>query len=186
MLSAPPAPARIRSLLAIWHSIEVWVAVLAFSGIALLLIYDVLLREALMPLLELFGVDGRGLVLYGSQKIAVYLLVVGAFTGIGIATWLGAQLVPKVGHHMLPARWNQSANRIADLVTFACLSAVTIVAAIYVYDTYLSGQRGSSGVSIEIWKVQIALPIGFASAAIRYLAFAIWPGVRPADGETLE
>lgn len=61
-----PAPAWVRSVLAIWHGIEVWVAVLAFSAIALLLIYDVLLREAFMPLLALFGVDGRRLVLYGS------------------------------------------------------------------------------------------------------------------------
>lgn len=186
MFAVAPAPARIRSLLAIWHSIEVWVAVTAFSAIALLLIYDVLLREALMPLLGLFGFDGRGLVLYGSQKIAVYLLVVGAFTGIGIATWTGAQLVPKVGHRLVPKHWDQTANRIADFMTFAFLTAVTVVAAIYVYDTYLSGQRGSSGVSIEIWKVQIALPIGFASAAMRYLAFAIWPDLRPEDGETLE
>lgn len=186
MQSAAPAPAKVRSFLAIWHSVEVWIAVLAFSAIALLLIYDVLLREALMPLLALFGIDGRDLILYGSQKIAVYLLVVGAFTGIGVATWTGAQLVPKVGHHLIPARWDAQANRIADAIAFAFLAAVTVIAAIYVYDTYLSGQRGSSGVSIEIWKVQIALPIGFGSAALRYLCFAIWPDLRPEEGETLE
>jgi len=139
-----------------------------------------------MPMLGVFGIDGRGLILYGSQKIAVYLLVVGAFTGIGIATWTGSQLVPKVGHHLFPQSWDDRANRIADILTFLFLLAVTVVASIYVYDTYLSGQRGSSGVNIRIWKVQIALPIGFGSAALRYLCFAIWPDLRPEDGETLE
>lgn len=186
MQTVAPAPARVRSFLDLWHAVEVWIAVLAFSAIALLLIYDVVLREALMPLLSLAGIDGRGLVLYGSQKIAVYLLVVGAFTGIGIATWTGAQLVPKVGHRLFAGRWDVQANRVADGVSFVFLSAVTAIAALYVYDTYLSGQRGSSGVNIEIWKVQIALPLGFGSAALRYLAFAIWPDLRPEEGETLE
>lgn len=180
------APRKVRTFLAVWHSVEVWIAVLAFSAIALLLIYDVVLREAIMPLLGGIGIDGRSLVLYGSQKIAVYLLIFGAFAGIGIATWTGAQLVPKVGERVFPRDWDVSANRIADIFTFAFLTAVTVIAAMFVYDTYLSGQRGSSGVSIEIWKVQIALPLGFASAAMRYLAFAIWPDLRPEDGETLE
>lgn len=181
-----PAPRKVRSFLDVWHQAEVWIAVLAFSAIALLLIYDVVLREALMPLLHLFGIDGRGLVLYASQKIGVYLLIIGAFTGIGIATWTGAQLVPKVGQRLFPAAWDVPANRLADLATFAFLTAVTGIAAVYVYYTYLSGQRGSSGVGIEVWKVQIAIPLGFASAALRYLAFAIWPDLRPEDGETLE
>lgn len=186
MRAATSAPGKVQTFLDAWHAVEVWVAILAFSAIACLLIYDVVLREALMPLLGLFGIDGRGMLLYGSQKIGVYLLVVGAFTGIGIATWTGAQLVPKVGQRVFPATWDQAANRVADLFTFAFLVAVTIIAALYVYDSFASGQRGSSGVSIEIWKVQIAIPLGFASAALRYLAFAIWPDLRPADGETLE
>ncbi|WP_349376232.1 TRAP transporter small permease subunit [Pseudophaeobacter sp.] len=186
MSEVSPAPPKVRNLLNAWHQVEVWVAVLAFSAIALLLIYDVVLREAIIPMLGLVGIDGRSLVLYGSQKIAVYLLILGAFAGIGIATWTGAQLVPKVGERIVPRAWDASANCVADLFTFAFLSAVTLIATMYVYDTFLSGQRGSSGVSIEVWKVQIALPLGFASAAVRYLAFAIWPDVRPEDGETLE
>lgn len=186
MRAAAPAPGKVRSFLDVWHTVEVWVAILAFLAIACLLIYDVLLREALMPFLGLFGIDARGMLLYGSQKIGVYLLVLGAFTGIGIATWTGAQLVPKVAQRVFPADWDQAANRIADLFTFAFLTGVTIIAALYVHDSFTSGQRGSSGVSIEIWKVQIAIPLGFASAAVRYLAFAIWPDLRPADGETLE
>lgn len=180
------APAGVRTALALWHQVEVWVAVLAFSAIAVLLIYDVVLREAVMPLLAAVGIDGRALILYGSQKIAVFLLVIGAFTGIGIATWTGAQLVPKVGHHLVPARWNHSADRLADLVTFAFLAAVTAVAGAFVYDSFQSGQLGSTGVRIAVWKIQIAIPLGFASAALRYLAFAIWPGLRPEHGDGLE
>ncbi len=186
MTEAKPTPKAIRTSLALWHQIEVWVAVLAFSSIAVLLIYDVFIREAAIPALGLAGIDGRFLLLYGSQKIAVFLLIIGAFTGIGIATWTGAQLVPKVGHKLVPDRWNTEANRFADLVTFLFLMAVTAVAANFVYDTFLSGQRGSTGVRIEVWKIQIAIPLGFASAALRYLAFALWPDLRPEDGDSLE
>lgn len=186
MTDQPKAPKSVQTALNAWHQIEIWIAVLAFGAIAILLIYDVILREAIMPALAAIGIDARSLILYGSQKIAVFLLIIGAFVGIGIATWTGAQLVPKIGHRLVPARWNNAADRIADAVTFAFLVAVTVIAAMFVYDSFQSGQLGSTGVRIEVWKIQIALPFGFASAALRYLAFCIWPSLRPEQGESLE
>ena len=185
-MAVKPAPAFVRRSLDLWHSAEVWLAVLAFSAIAMILIYDVLVREAVLPLFSSFGVDARPLVLYGSQKIAVYLLVLGAFAGIGIATWAGAQLVPKVAFKIIPSQYEITANRAADFVTFLFLAAVALIAAQFVFESLQSGQRASGGLRIEVWKVQAAIPAGFASAALRYLAFVIWPDLRPEQAEGLE
>lgn len=144
------APAVVRKGLDLWHKAETWIAIVAFCAIAVILIYDVLVREAVIPLLAVIGVEGRGLVLYGSQKIAVYLLVAGAFAGIGIATWTGAHLVPKVGFRAVPARFDDLANRLADLTTFLFLVAVTVIAAAFVAESFESGQRASGGVRIEV------------------------------------
>lgn len=186
MTSQNTAPPAVRKALDLWHQIEIWIAITAFSSIAVLLIYDVVVREAVIPILSGFGVNGRGLIIYGSQKIGVYMLIAGAFAGIGIATWTGAQLVPKVAHNLLPESWDDAANRIADLFTFLFLSSVTVIAFMFVFESYESGLRASGGLQIEVWKAQIAIPLGIGSAAIRYLAFVIWPDTRPTQVEGLE
>ena len=40
----PPAPRAVVVLLAVWHKLECWIAVLAFSFIALVLMVDVMGR----------------------------------------------------------------------------------------------------------------------------------------------
>lgn len=172
-------PAWVGRLLSLWHRVEVWIAVLAFSAIAVILVYDVISREVLVPLLRTFGLSDVRVVLYGSQKVAVYCLVFGSFAGIGIATWTGAQLIPRVGFKAVPAAWNTVMNRLADVVTALVLCGLTYVAAKFVGESMASGQLGSGGLQIAIWKVQIAIPLGFGSAAIRYWAFVIWPQTRP-------
>ncbi len=54
---ANDAPAWNRHGPVLWHRAEVWIAILAFSAIALLRIYDVLAHEALTPLLAAFGFE---------------------------------------------------------------------------------------------------------------------------------
>ena len=34
-------------------------------------------------------------------------------------------------------------------------------------------------INVSAWPIQMAIPLGFASAALRYFIFAIWPGARP-------
>lgn len=186
MSSSASSPPGVRTALDYWHRAEVWVATIAFGGIAVILVYDVLVREAVIPLLTAAGFEARHLVLFGSQKIALFLLMWGAFAGIGIATWVGAQLVPKVAFKAVPEAWNDRMNRIADLVTTLFLIGVTIVASIFVAESFQSGQIASGGVRVQVWLVQLAIPVGFASAALRYLAFLIWPDLRPQDGDSIE
>jgi hypothetical protein len=39
---------------------------------------------------------------------------------------------------------------------------------------------------IPIWPIQLAIPLGFLSAAMRYFFFAIWPALRPLPPEFQE
>ena len=48
VVAAPPAAARV---LAVWHKLECWLAVICFSFIAIILVLDVLGREILGPVL---------------------------------------------------------------------------------------------------------------------------------------
>ena len=91
-------------LLHIWHRLECWIAVLAFSFIALVLCLDVLGRELYGPLLKLLGQPVGATGLLGSQKKAVFALVIGSFGGIATAT--GVHLVPRVGFKWLPQAWS--------------------------------------------------------------------------------
>jgi hypothetical protein len=34
-------------------------------------------------------------------------------------------------------------------------------------------------INISAWPIQMAIPVGFISAALRYFVFAAWPSVRP-------
>jgi hypothetical protein len=40
--------------------------------------------------------------------------------------------------------------------------------------------------NIPIWPIQLAIPLGFLSAGLRYFIFALWPGVRPVPPEFQE
>mgnify|MGYP001063084537 CR=1 FL=1 len=184
-LSPPPWA---RRALEWWHKLEVNIAVTAFSLIAVILIYDVLEREFIAPLIRAFGFDASWLTLYGSQKIATYLLIIGAFTGIGVAAWTGAQLVPKVAFNAVPEAWNVQMNRLADVLTALFLVGAAYYGWVFVQGSYDLGLKSSGALSVQIWPVQAAVPLGFASAALRYLAFAVWPSVRPGekDGSALE
>ena len=38
----------------------------------------------------------------------------------------------------------------------------------------------------SVWPIQLAIPIGFLSAAGRYLMYAAWPSIRPQPPEFQE
>lgn len=180
------ATTRVTRFLDLWHRAEVAIALVAFTLIACLMTYDVLSRELFAPVLRILGFDAQWLTLYGSQKMGVYLLIAGAFTGIGIATAQGAQLIPKVAFSWLPQSWNAVIERLADTITALFLCAVTYVAWTFVDSSREIGVLTSGGISIEAWKIQAAIPLGFASAAVRYIAYAIWPYTKPVIEEHQE
>jgi len=181
-LAAPPAVAR---LLAGWHWLECAVAMLAYAVISILLISDVFGREFLGPMLHVLGFEAGATGLYGSQKIALYAMIIGSFLGLGIATATGAHLLPRVAFGWIPASWGPHVDRIADVLTGAVICVIAWYAWIFVQSTREAGTLGPV-YDIKVWIVQLIIPIGYLSAGLRYFIFALWPAARPRPSEFQE
>lgn len=174
---APAAPASVAAFLRGWHRIECWIAVLAFGFIAAILIADVMGRELLGPLFRLMEHKGPSGV-YGSQKLSIYALVIGSFAGIGIATATGSHLLPRIGFKWVPAGFGPTMDRMADLFTGTFMLGVAWFGWVYVQSSMQADLR-MQAFALPIWPVQLAIPLGFLSAALRYFFYAAWPALRP-------
>ena len=184
-VSVAPAPPLAVRVLAVWHRLECWLAVACFSFIAIILVLDVLGRELVGPLFNALGIDVGPTGIFASQRFSIYALVVGSFAGIGIATATGSHLVPRVGFGWAPAAWGPAMDRLADVVTGVCLIVVVYYGVEFVHSTFTADLRAPV-LDWVVWPFQMAIPIGFLSAAGRYFAYAIWPGLRPKPPEFQE
>lgn len=185
-LDRPSPPRAVVRLLRGWHRVECWLAVAAFAFVALMVAYDVIERQILGPILRVAGIDPTTLAIRGSQKMAVYAMIVGAFCGIGIATAVGAQMIPKVAFGLFPQRWWGTIDRIADALTCGVLLVAVYYAVQFVLSSKASGMLSSGGIEIEAWIIQLVVPLGLLSAAFRYAMFVIWPTARPSPAEFVE
>lgn len=183
--SQPPAPVFVVGLLFWWHRIEKALAVTAFSLIAVLIFGDVAARELLGPLGQALGLDIGTSGIYGAQKKALYLLVIGAFLGIGVSVATAGQIVPTLAFGWLPARWSPLVDRLSYLTSALILAAVVWYGVQFVA---VSREIGTlvAGLHWPAWQIQAVIPAGFASAALRYLIFAIWPAAAPGRPEFQE
>jgi len=179
------APKGIVRLLKGWHWLECTVAVVAYVFIMLLLMSDVIGREVVGPVLRLAGIDAGATGVYGSQKMALYAMVVGAFLGLGVATATGTHLLPRVGFGWLPKAWGPHVDRLADVLTGILLC----VTAWYGWVFVKSSQEVGLTVAVlewPAWMIQAVIPVGILSAALRYFIFAAWPACRPTPPEFQE
>jgi TRAP-type C4-dicarboxylate transport system permease small subunit len=183
--AAPPVPEGVRAFVAGWHRAECRIASAAFTLIAVLLIVDVVGRELAGPLLRTLGVEVGATSIPGGQKIAVFAMVLGSFCGIGIATATNSHLVPRVAFGWVPQRWSGAVARAGDLFTAAFMFAVAGYGIQFVLASQATGMRAPV-LGWEVWPFQLAIPAGFASAAVRYLAFAAYPGLKPPPPEFQE
>jgi TRAP-type C4-dicarboxylate transport system permease small subunit len=184
LLDPAPAPAGVRALADTWHRVECWIAVAAFGFIAGILLLDVLGRELLGPIVRLFGFKAATGI-FASQKLSVFALVVGSFAGIGIATATNSHLVPRVGYAWVPERWGPRLDRLADLITALFLCGVAYYGFQYVASSYATDLRAPV-LDWRVWRIQLVIPLGFLSAAGRYLLFALWPDLRAKPPEFQE
>lgn len=171
-------------VLAIWHRVECWVAVAAFALIAALLILDVLGRELLGPVMLKFGAGGATGV-PGAQKMAIFALVVGSFAGVGIATATASHLVPRVAFTWVPESWVPVVGRVGDLVTMVVMLGVAWYGVEFAWGSKAIGLRAPV-LDWQVWPFQLAIPAGFASAALRYLCYAWRPDLKPKPPEFQE
>jgi TRAP-type C4-dicarboxylate transport system permease small subunit len=182
---SPPAASRAHAVARVWHQIECWIAVAAFSFIAIILLLDVLGRELLGPLLRMLGFPATATGIFASQKLSIFALVIGSFAGIGIATATASHLVPRVGFGWVPARWERWFNRLADLITGLFLVGVAYYGWVFLESSMATDLRAPV-LDWSVWPIQLAIPIGFLSAAGRYFMFAAYPAVRPQPPEFQE
>ncbi len=179
------APSGAVRLVRGWHRVECWVAIVAFSLIAILLMLDVLGRELLGPLFHALGVKAGATGVPGAQKISVFALVVGSFCGVGVATATNSHLVPRVGFAWVPSAWGPAVARIADAFTGAFILAVAWYGVQFVLASKATGMRAPV-LGWEVWPFQLAIPAGFVSASVRYFLFAAWPSLKPPPPEFQE
>lgn len=183
--AAPSVPAAVQGVLRVWHRLECWVAVAAFGFIAGILVLDVFGREFVGPLAKALGYPLGSTGVPSSQRLSVYALVVGSFCGIGIATATASHLVPRVAFGWIPSSWSAGMNRFADLFTGVFLIAV----AWYGFEFVMSSKATDLRAPIlnwSVWPFQLAIPLGFGSAAGRYLIYALFPAARPVPPEFQE
>ena len=177
-------PASVQAVLRAWHRIECWVAVAAFGFIAGILVLDVIGREFIGPVAKALGLPLGSTGVPSSQRLSVYALVVGSFCGIGIATATGSHLVPRVAFGWIPARLGPTMNRCRPL-TGVFLIGVAWYGMEYVLSSHATDLRAPV-LNWSVWPFQLAIPVGFASAAVRYLIYAAYPAARPIPPEFQE
>jgi TRAP-type C4-dicarboxylate transport system permease small subunit len=178
------APAAARRLVDGWHRAECVIAVAAFGLIATLLVLDVAGRELLGPIYKALDIK-RAAGVYGAQKLSVYALVLASFCGVGIATATASHLQPRVAYGWIPESWGPAVNRLADVLTGAFMLGVAWYGWVFVQSTMQTGLRAQA-FNMPVWPFQLAIPLGFLSAGLRYFLFAAWPALRPVPPEFQE
>jgi TRAP-type C4-dicarboxylate transport system permease small subunit len=184
-LSGEVPPPSVRRLAELWHQGECWVAVAAFGFIAGILVLDVLGREFLGPVLRAIGFEPGATGIFASQKLSIFALVIGSFAGIGIATATGAHIVPTFASSWVPAPWQRAYDRAVDLLTAVFLLGVVWFGFKFVGSSFKTDLRAPV-LDWPVWPIQLAIPLGFLSAAGRYFLYAAWPALRPRPVEFQE
>ncbi len=163
--TAAPPPRWAAAVLDGLHWIESTVAVAAFAGLTAALFADLVGRE-------LFG---KGI--FTAQRFAVYCMVVVAFLGFALAVSWRAHLGIEVADKLTPAAWHRVMERLSDVVAAAGTLFLAYWSWRFVAGSFTDQARGQ-GLEIVLWPIQSVLVWCFASSALRFLAFAAWPGLR--------
>lgn len=151
-------------------AVEAVVAGVAFVCIAVALFSDVLAREAF----------GNGI--FGAQRFAVHCMAISALLGFALAVAYGAHMRVTLADRLFPRRLDRAVNRVSDLIACGICVFLGVWAVKFVYVSYLAGDRGMA-LNVLLWPIQSAIAWMFASAAIRYCLYAVFPPLRPAEPE---
>lgn len=156
----------VQKLLRWLWTVEATICVIAFCGTALALMADVLARE-------LFG-NG----LFGAQRFAVWGNAIAGLLGFALVTAERGHLRPQFADALLPKSLEPHIDRIGELLSAVICLAMAWFAMRFVQSSAALGERGMA-IPILVWPIQLVLPWMFFSSALRHLAFARWPALRP-------
>ena len=151
------------------HLLYWWEAVLAavaYVAVAGLLLTDVMSREII------------GEPVWGAQKLAVFGAIIAAFLGLCLSTASNSHLRPQFADTWFPRRWSPGIGRTGDAISAALLVTLAFVAVGYVAESIANHERAAV-LYLPLWPIQIVLPYAFFSSALRHLAFAAFPDLKP-------
>ena len=156
----------VQKFLKVLWTVEATVCVLAFTGTAVALMADVLARE----------VFGNGL--FGAQRFAVWANAIAGLLGFALVTAERGHLRPQFADALVPKSLEPHIERIGELVSALICLGLAWYAVEFVLSSARLGERGMA-IPILVWPIQLVLPWMFASSALRHIAFATWPELRP-------
>lgn len=151
------------------HFLDRWerrVCLGAMLLLASIMFADVCMRE----------LSGNGIA--WAQQSAVYANLVVALFGLGLATSAGSHLRPRFADNWLPLRWHARMQRVADGVSALFLILFALLALQLTQETHQLGETATV-LRVPIWPLQLLIPLSFSSAALRYICFALRPGLAP-------
>jgi TRAP-type C4-dicarboxylate transport system permease small subunit len=93
--------------------------------------------------------------------------------------------VPTFASGWVPAEWQRAYDRAVDLLTGVFLVGVAWFGFKFVGSSFKTDLRAPV-IDWAVWPIQLAIPLGFLSAAGRYFIFAAWPALRPIPPEFQE
>ena len=145
--------------------VESIAAALAYAMVAALLIGDVVGREVL----------GKGI--FGAQKMAVYCAIVAAFLGLSLATSANMQLRPSFLDHLFKG---PMVDRLGDGFAAIFYAFMAVIAILFIQQSMEFSDRAAVLYWL-LWPIQLIIPYALFSTGLRHGAFAIWPGLKPAE-----
>ena len=148
--------------------IEVFIACGALALVVVALLADVVAREVL----------GSGL--FGVQRFAVYSNAIAGLLGFAIVVHTGGHLRVSVVEWAFPAAWQHAMARMGDAVSALLCVLLGYLAVLYVGSSYTLGETDSV-FNVKIWSLQLVIPYLFATSALRYACYAVFPDLRPEE-----
>ncbi len=156
----------VQKLLKWLWTVEATICVLAFAGTALALMADVFARELL----------GNGI--FGAQRFAVWANAIAGLLGFALVTAERGHLRPQFADGLVPKALEHHVERIGELLSALICLGMAWYAVEFVQSSAKLGERGMA-IPILVWPIQLVLPWMFFSSALRHIAFATWPELRP-------
>ena len=157
-----------RGLLHALNRVESLVAAIGLVLVAAILLADVLGREFF----------GSGI--FWAPRLASYCTTVAGMLAFSIVVSSGGHLRPRPVDRVFPPRWDNQVNRLADSISAVLCLFLAYHCGLFVHSTLEMDTRAIA-IDMPVWIVQIIVPYVFASAAVRYLAYAIFPEIRPEE-----
>lgn len=130
--------------------------------------------------LDIIGREFFSKGIFGAQRLAVYCIAIAGVMGFSYVVSHGGHLRPSILDKLVPARFDRMAGRVADIISATLCVLLAYGAFLLVRTTHLHGEQDMS-LSVPIWPIQSVLIVAFLFAAMKYLAYAFYPAMRPTD-----